>query len=95
MSQRDALAAFIRAAQAAVGAPDGMLHGLYTRIDKPGGEPWEGETLTLQFGRGYFQPDLVLVVVGDDIIGEAEVDEAVNAYVEARVPRVKRRADGE
>lgn len=87
---RAAIVALIRAEQK-VPQDRGALHALSRSIDRPGGPGWRSATLTLDFGKGYFDWSKVLVHLDGEVVGEAEVEEAAAAYCEGRVPEVRKR----
>lgn len=82
---REALPAFVRAAQES----QDHQHTLYLMIGSPGTNATR--RLSLTFGRGYFQPDMVVAWLGEELPGEAETEEAVSACVEGREPEIQKR----
>lgn len=60
---------------------------LSKRINNPS-NPNEGAQLALCFGYGYFDGSKVFVYLDDQPQGHAEVEEAVAAYCESRMPKL-------
>lgn len=88
---RDELLAFVRAVQDA--EREGGMHSLDTRIVSAE-DPNKTDRLSIQFGHGYFDRDKVLVWLNDEHLGEAETEEAVDAYLAGRVPKLIERKGG-
>ncbi len=86
---RDAILGLIRTVQEqADGVHCREQVQLSKRIDTPGTRGGlSSSLLALCFGYGYFQPSLVLVYLDEKVVGQAEAEEAADAYCEGRVPK--------